>query len=143
MLECQALFIIWRPLRVADAVPESCITLWFFFFLTGDKSNGMGCIWFTSRKCCSWTWPSPCKLDTKVKLTEIWHFLCEYLFCGPHESTKQSKTSIEERWYRKEWGYLGPRLFENILWDCADDSVLKDKYIGMIFKVLISMTFKL
>lgn len=43
----------------------------------------------------------------------------------------------------KKRGYLGPRLFDNILWDCADDSVLKNKYIGMIFKVLISMSFKL
>lgn len=93
---------------IADAIPESCITLQFFFLLTGDKSNGMGCIWFTSRECCSWTWPSPCKLDTKVKLIEIWLFHCEYLYRGPHESTKQSKTSIEERWYRKERGYLRP-----------------------------------
>lgn len=43
----------------------------FSFLLTGDKSNGMGCVWFTSRKRCRWTWPSPCKLDTEVVLNEF------------------------------------------------------------------------
>ena len=36
----------------------------------GDTSNGMGCLWFTSRKCCNRKKGTATKLDLQVLLTD-------------------------------------------------------------------------